>query len=237
MAAPGGNLRFAVHLGTAENPIQDLYGIGFRLEMDTTYISSVTVDFSDSWLGQDEEIIGYDKFSDDFNHLGIAITRVDGQTRDGSGPIAEINIVVTDVILGIEADSTACLPLPLLFKYVLGTNAEGEDLLITSRSDSLDIKHPSQLTNTQEVLSEPKGQIQLFPNPTRRHLQMTYADVRGEYLLQLRNSSGQCVWQQYHHFYNHNGQIALQLPNLPPGLYALEILGTQQHLSQKLLIE
>ncbi len=194
VAAPGGSLFFDVHLGTESNPINDLYGIGFQLELDTQYVQEVFFDFSESWVGNDEEYFGFGKYTDEIDHASVAVTRLDGNTVSGFGKIAQIEIVITDVILGLEVDTTACLPFPVQFKNVLAIDAEEGDLMIRSRGDSLTLKHPSQLVLSNSFVSF-LNDIKVSPNPTMRFINIETKHKNIERLL-LFDSNAKLVFQQ-----------------------------------------
>ncbi|MEM1217095.1 MAG: T9SS type A sorting domain-containing protein, partial [Bacteroidota bacterium] len=235
VATPGGTLRFAVHLGRETAPIADVYGIGFRVEMEDEMVELVSVNAVDNWLGVADEVLWFDKYSDDQSHLGFALTRLDGQQQSGFGQIAEISIVVTDVILGLEQDSTACIPFPLRFSYVLGTNFAGEDLLITSRSDSLELKHPSQLTTVTET-DVTRASIQLQPNPASGQVQFRFQGLTGDEQVHLYDVRGQ--WRKSYSLAGYGaGDIQLDVSDQPPGLYWLTVSGPRGRLTHKLVLE
>ena len=222
VATPGGSLLFDVHLGTDTNPINNLYGIGFQIDLDTQYVQDVNVDFTDTWVGQADEILVYDKYIDEIDHAGIAITRLDGTPTSGFGPIARVEIVITDVVLGIMVDTTACLPFQVRFKNVLGIDENENDLMITNRNDSLTLKHSSQLVNTAELLDDPLA-YRVYPNPTSDQLIIENNNSTGAAII-LYNQLGVAVYQNR----IVDPTTRLSLKDFPEGLYFLEIRG-QRH--------
>ena len=236
VASPGGSLIFDIHLGTADAPIENLHGIGFQVDIETEYIADVLFDFSDSWIGVDEEILGYGKYSDDNEFVGTAITRIDGMEASGFGKIMQLEIVITDVILGLEADSTACLPFPIHFRNVLAIDQEEGDLMVTTNGDSLTLKHPSQLTNTKQIEAKTLD-FKAFPNPAHDILQIaTFGKIVES--ITLFNQLGQPVFQKkLSHFDKNNGQFNIPVAALPRGIYFLEIQNKDGKGHRKILLE
>ena len=231
--SPGQSILLDIHLGTAEQPIAEIYGIGFELRIDTQYVQDVFFDFSETWLGADEEVLSYGKYSGEFDHAGVALTRLDGNPVSGFGKIGQVEIVITDVILGLEADTTACLPFKLIFENVLGLNVNEQDLLITARPDSVNLKHPSQITGTTAI-SEVLNTVNIYPNPTSGtlHCQSLHAPLE---CLQLYDQLGRLVYREElpGGVFRHQ----LQLHHLPKGLYYLETLTPKDKAVQRLFVQ
>lgn len=237
VTSPGGSLILDIHLGSEAEPIENMYGIGFQLKMDTQYVETVNVDFSESWLGFDEEIFTYSKFSDEVDHAGIAITRVDGNALNGFGKIARVEIVITDVILGIAVDSTACLPFIIEFVNVLGINANEEDLSISAQSDSLELKHPSQLTTPTRDLQSSLQDFHLFPNPSSGIIYLSNLQNIEAESIRLLNGNGQKVYEaMLPRPSTREYQLSISR-SLPRGLYFLELQTKAQRIRKKLILQ
>lgn len=221
ISSPAGSLVFDVHLGTESDPINDMYGIGFQIKMDTQYVENVIVDFTDCWLGIPDELLTYEKFSDEIDHEAIAITRFDGNSVAGFGKIARVEIVITDVILGLQTDTTACLPFHIEFENVYGINNNEEDQMITSKGDSMTLKHLSQLvTNTQDVSKKIK--LKVFPNPTSGEINIkTKGDLFSK--LVLYNQLGIIVFQRQYALPVKTASFNLSSFDLPKGIYFLKV--------------
>lgn len=233
LAAPSGSFFMDIHLGTAEKQIEDIYGIGFQIDVDTQYVREVNFDFSESWIGIDEEIFAYGKYSDEIEDIGMAITRLDGTTVSGFGKIARIEIVITDVVLGLVTDSTACLPFLLNFQNVLGINEFEEDLLIEARGDSLALKNESQFTSNEEIINHPGWTV--FPNPVKNRLNIRTTQEPIESLI-LYDLLGRVLIRKRFETIS-NDHITIDLSPVPGGLYFIELQGRHSKLTQKIQIE
>lgn len=238
IASPSGSYIIDIHLGTADNVINDIYGIGFQIEVDTGYVSSVNFDFSESWIGVNDDVLAYGKYSDEIEHIGTAITRLDGTTVSGFGKIAQLEIVITDVVLGLIVDPTECLPFFMNFQNVLGINDFEEDLLIKSRGDTLSLKDESQLTTT-EALFDLQSKIKIHPNPVKDILHIQHPDIPIKSLA-LVNIMGQQVIKKHlpesSPAFNHT-HSQIDVEQLPRGIYFLEISGAQFNVAKKIFLK
>jgi len=233
VATPSGSLIFDVHLGKDNVPIEDIYGIGFQIKMDTQYVESVNVDFSDTWIGAPDDILAFDKYSPgDMDHSGIAITRYDGTPVSGFGKIARVEIVITDVVLGLVIDTTACLPFDIKFENVLGVTTEGTDMLIESRNDSMTLKHPSQITNTRNLNFEKNLNFKIFPNPTEGILHIENENNRSLDLI-FYNQIGMVVLEQS----INNSTHQINLEDLPRGIYFVKIKDEYFERTEKIILK
>ncbi len=236
--SPGGSLFLTVHLGTAAIPIDSLYGIGFQLELNTQYVADVQFDLMDNWIGSVDEVFTYGKFNDQSDHAGVAVTRTDGRAVSGFGPIGRLEIIITDVILEIVMDSTACLPFPIQFKNTLGIDPQGNDLEIRARSDeNTQVKHLSQIsTATSDLLMEEP--FHLFPNPNQGQFYIDWQGQAPEELF-LWSTTGQLLWREEWAEENTSPYRAVDWSalGLRPGVYLLEIRSNQRQLHHKILLE
>ncbi len=235
LVSPGESLVFDIHLGTAANPITDIYGIGFQINIDSQYVQNVLFDYTENWLGLDDDILIHDKYSDEHDFIGMALTRFDGMPVSGFGRIARLEIVITDVVLGLELDTTACIPFPIMFENVLGIDENEEDKFITTHADTMGIKHPSQLTSIFDVEDQRKHSFRVYPNPTNGHITIESGTAFSD--LNLYNQMGMLVWQQELSLPQEALLIDLSSSKIPVGLYFLSVGNGEARTVQKLLLD
>lgn len=236
--SPSDTFFLDIHLGSDSNPITDLYGIAFQLKIDTQYVAAVNFDFSESWIGTGNEVFTYGKFNNELDHAATAITRLDGTTASGFGKIARLEIVITDVVLGLVIDTSACIPFPLTFENVLGINEFEEDLMITSVGDSLNLKDRSQLTTSHsDILIE--DHYVVFPNPTRGQLYIhnsKHYQLIEEY--KIYTQLGQLIKQNNSSNPIGNDEfLMINLEGLQEGIYFLEIRNKNTSIIKKILLQ
>ena len=85
MAVPGDTFLIDIHLGSPENPVEGIYGLAFSVEIDPDQVSDISVDFSDTWLGEQEELLNTSKFFAGLDANYLAVTRLDHQPVSGGG--------------------------------------------------------------------------------------------------------------------------------------------------------
>lgn len=231
--SPGDSLYINVFLGDANNQIDSIYGIAFELNIDTQYVDLVLFDFSETWLGSPEELVTYGKFREQTDRIGFATTRIDGQAVSGHGQIGRMQVIITDVILGLELDSTACLPFSLELTNVLGINTDEADLQITSApSPPVVLKHASQLTSAGQA-DGGNQELFVYPNPTNSNLFIEASTELEQ--LSLWSLSGKRVDLPLPPL---RGQSFISLPvsSLPPGIYLLRLQLAGQNIHRKIVI-
>ncbi|MEO0897117.1 MAG: T9SS type A sorting domain-containing protein [Bacteroidota bacterium] len=106
-AQPGDTVVATVLFGTVVNQFVDLHGIAFSLTLEGVAIDSgsVQVNYNQSVLGQQPEILTVDKAFYDKQIVDIGITRFDSIGISGFGKLAEIIVVIDEIIAkkaGIE---------------------------------------------------------------------------------------------------------------------------------------
>ena len=173
--APGETVEISIELGSATNPMNNIYGVAFTIDFDTSLIKEDFTTFSNlgGWMNTSE--INLHSFAKldvlvDIVKPVFAFVSQDGQSVSGFGEIAKMSIVVEDIIVGLDGEPVDSIFLDLRFKKVLGLNAQEQDILITSQNHSLLVKETSieeqahelniiQLRNEQKVIIQSKSQI------------------------------------------------------------------------------
>ncbi|MFK7808515.1 MAG: T9SS type A sorting domain-containing protein [Saprospiraceae bacterium] len=237
IVSTGASLFLDIHLGDANNEITDIHGVGFQLDLDTQYVAEVLFDFSESWLGSEDELLEYGKYNGEHDHAGMAITRKDGTTVNGFGRIARVEIVIVDVILAMEVDTTVCIPFNFGFKNVLGINAEEADLMISALPDSVNLKHESQLTTLAKEPQAATFNLDVYPNPASEviHIRHTAQPINQ---ICFYNQLGQRTYEKtFSQDRSMQSGDQIRLPELSKGLYFVRFESGSVHVVRKILIE
>lgn len=108
----GDTLRGTVHAGTALEPVSDLYGYSFELELPMAFLDSsfFELDFSPSWLDDDGDVSGFYQFVSSQGFVDIGYSRTDQTARTGSGPLFDFGVIVVDNLDGARVTQTRQLP-------------------------------------------------------------------------------------------------------------------------------
>lgn len=207
------NFEVPIMLGTAESPVEDIYGIAFTITVDPTLfnLEALAIEYpEENWFGStNEDLLTIEKIYEEEGKLEIAITRTDQNNTSGFGPIARL-VGIIDDIAGIRADTKVEI------SHIRAIDNE-EDLVLLSR--------PAQ--NVRIVSKKPEdestvGRIdlrkgtQIFPNPTKDMI-----EVRNKYnlpvkMLELFDAQGKPTGRKVANDYK------LSLEGLPQGVYMLK---------------
>jgi len=88
-AVGGFPFSYPIILGESDNPVNDVYGIAFTINVDLDLVKdgSVEIDFGDSWIGGSNEIISVWKEIEGENKIEVGLSRKH-LTASGSGGMA-----------------------------------------------------------------------------------------------------------------------------------------------------
>jgi hypothetical protein len=203
--------------GTAESPIEDIYGLAFTIEFDPELIPAESIDivYPTSWFGEpDVNTIHIDRTYQQEGIIEIAMTRVDGNNVSGYGTVAYIIGIIDDIAgLKIESDIN-------ISKVIAIDNLEKRQPLSTPvvefRVIGKDEGEEGGLAN---------GIFTVYPNPTSDWVTVGSRHGFEPEELRLISMSGQelSVPQQ--------GNNRISLEGVPAGTYILRIKSgkTQVH--------
>jgi len=210
---PGETVEISIELGSAANPINNIYGIAFSIDVDTSIIKEDLTTFSNlgGWMNTSE--FSLHSFAKVDAPSGLvkpvfAFVSQDGESMSGFGEIAKMSIVVEDIIVGLDGEAVDSIFLDLKFKKVLGLNAQEEDMLITSQNHALLVKNetlePIQTLNIIQLHNEQK----LIINSISPIKQAT-----------LINTAGQSVYRRNFK----DTELEIFTSGIPAGIYFLHI--------------
>jgi len=222
---PNQSLSLPLSIGNIGNPLPDFYGIAFAIAADTKFFEtgSFSLDFTDSWLGSEEELLYIFQEAPDKNLIEVAIVRKDGQAVSGEGLIAELNFVMSeDLIISIQSAGFGNEVLPYLdLVDVAAITHEGIHINTTYT--------PQEITNSEEQTLNPTT-ISPFPNPSSNRI---FLRGEAEFVKSYRllNAQGQVV---------QNGTLpanGIMVAGLTTGLYTLECLTEKGLSAHKIMIQ
>ncbi|MEM1215949.1 MAG: cohesin domain-containing protein, partial [Bacteroidota bacterium] len=206
----GVQLQLPIHLGTDDNFVEAAYGIAFTVAYPVEMIvpGSIGVE-ANGWLGTaaDDNLLVMAREIPARGEIEVAMVRTDGQNLAGSGQIADLVIIMEDVIIRGLVD----LEIDLNIRNVRLIDAQENELSTSPRRTTLLV---TGVTSTYEPAA--LRAIKLSPNPTNGPVQLkaTEVEISGLY---LREMNGRLLRQLP------PGERTFALTDLPNGLYLLEI--------------
>ncbi|MCI5054564.1 MAG: T9SS type A sorting domain-containing protein [Flavobacteriales bacterium] len=164
----GDTLRVPIKLGDLTSPMNDLYGITFDVNYDTSLVKNgAFLDYSNSWLGSiNTNMIEMQRNYYTASALKGALTKKDQLSVSGSGEIVALNIIMEDNLSGKKS---LYKTLNLSFSNVTGYALDGSLLSINATSDSLIVGDPTPLVSSNVDV---QNRISLYPNPTNGNLNL-----------------------------------------------------------------
>jgi len=211
MYSDGETVTITISLGTAEEPVTNLVGLAFSLEIDTEYVQQVIepVTWNFGFIGPDEDLFLFDKWEPGVSDaIHFAFARNNGVPINGFGDILTIQLVIID---DLSLRYSEPQPYEVGIKNVLGIDSLETDLLITSSGDDASLL----VTTSTEELKE--QEITIHPNPFK---DMIWIENRNNFqldVIEIYDVYGKLMhWEM-------NPTQEIDLSHIPSGIYYLSI--------------
>jgi len=210
----GSTITIPIHLGTTQQPADDVYGIAFSVFYDPTLVvaDSITITYPNSWLGT----LGNEMISLEYNiptagQIDIGISRTTQLAINGSGEICQVNIVMQDDITGKDLFTA---PLTFGFGGALMINASGLPLPLNTEDLTIVAKQATAINELDNTL-----QASVYPNPATDVVSISSPGNQLEGIT-LYNVLGAKVMEQS---ISGLSQAQINISTLAPGVYTAEI--------------
>ncbi len=193
-------LTIPLELGSAALPMNNIYGIAFTINYDTTLVKadSVSLNFPYCWLGNyGTEAISIYKNDPLNGKLYAAITRITHSDTSGYGEIARFTVVTTDNVAGrlmSPVYDTISFPISDVMAIDFDQNLKG----VTILNDSLVIEDLTAI-RALDLLKD----IVFYPNPVTDVLRFSLPDNVVVKKIELFNSLGQTASYNCKNLNNH----------------------------------
>ncbi|MGB1248293.1 MAG: T9SS type A sorting domain-containing protein [Chitinophagales bacterium] len=217
----GDTIIIDVHLGSEDNPIENIHGIAFSIEFDTSKIieSETVIDFHGGWLGTPfVDVFTLDKYDPVVNPVraDFAATRGDNGSVSGNGDILQILIVTEENLDGKKGGLINSIDFQ--FENILGIDSIGTDMLITAKADTVDVS--DGIVGVFDRVEKETIDVLIFPNPVTTDFLIT-ASSHGESIdvVNIYNSLGQKVYRQN----VENNNLLVSTKDWKKGIYFIKI--------------
>ncbi|GJM33648.1 MAG: hypothetical protein DHS20C18_26490 [Saprospiraceae bacterium] len=166
----GQEATFNILFGDESTLAEDVYGLAFTVVYDPEAVvfGSVNASFANSWLGNvDGELITIFKDHPEDNRIDIAISRINQQSLNGQGAIAQMNLTIEDVILRDEV-------------YQMTFQIENVRI-INDQEEIIPSIQPETISeiNTTTGITTPdlSWKLDIYPIPTTNFLHLKWDDL------------------------------------------------------------
>lgn len=210
----GARVDIPIHLGTEDQPAQDVYSIGFSIKYDPSLIEPGTFEFSTegSWLDTDgQELLQVSRAFPAAGRIDIAITRTDGQNISGFGVIGRSSVTIEDVIFGVRDNK----PFEFTIESVRTINVQEQEAIVSPQTTSAIVELASA---TVQLL--PDHLVQVYPVPTQDVLQVQLPKELKVQRLELFDLNGRKLLQVV----PSGLQQTLDLSTFSSGIYQLKVI-------------
>ncbi len=225
-----------ISLGDADIPVEEFYGLRFKMNVaeELTGDAVELGKYPATWIGP--TLLSQDVFVDDLQDIDVGITRFDQkEVTVGQGRILQLSIIIEGNVIFFE-NSTRTFhitldSLKLVDKDLKTLPLIGDTLTVIVYKDS-----DALITSTNNGLPT-DANITIFPNPANGNegmfVQYENLNIKG---LRLYNIQGQLMYHQKLNA-DRTGMVALNPPDLPPGIYTLSAIHETGIYAQKVIIQ
>jgi hypothetical protein len=214
---PGMNFTAPIMLGTADQPLDNVYGIAFTLKFDPEIIkpSSVDLVYDPSWLGvQEVNLVTFDRKLADAGEVKVALVRTDQNNVSGYGQIAGI-IGVIDNIAGKES-------VAIEIKDVKAIRENEELISLRKPVESVDLTVEASHEQAQPGLA-------VYPNPANDLVYFTLPNGGKVDWTTLKTVDGRLALT------DRSGANKLNISNLGTGVYIMQVKSGDQVFQHKIV--
>jgi hypothetical protein len=217
---------FEVHIGSENDPVLDMHGLSFSLNLPENAIdmSTVQMDFDEnSWLGHDAPSVDLDKAHPE-GRFDAAFSRINGKPASGAGAIGILTCIVTDDIEGFKTpDGRKPIHIEINGVNSMATNGLLYDVDGTGAT--------VYLSATETSSSSLEDQVFLYPNPSNGEAINIHANGdRSLKQVDILDLSGAMLGTQDGLTSKHHSQ---DISSLPTGLYFLRVTTTDGVVTKK----
>lgn len=215
---PGEVTRIEIWAGSDTDPLDNLYGIAFKVEYaaEAVEANSVRLSLLDNWLGDlGIEAIGFQKGSEAMGRIDGAIIRIDHKDQSGYGKIADLYMKLKPNMPGFK----------LKFSGSRAIASDGTPVDLYSDDAMIDMTITAVLKEKATLSAE------VYPNPSSGVITVS-TGLPDAYDISINNFRGETVWRKA----SQRGKARLDLNELPKGVYFVKIEHEKGSIVKKLIL-
>lgn len=237
--APGEMAALPLLLGSADMPVDSIYGLAFSISYDPSKVQpNLSFQPSGSWLGDPAQLLWLQRNFPGQGRLDVAITRTDGVPVSGWGYIGDVFVIIEDDIFfspGSDYDADTDFSADTITKTTLFFSGL-HPVNSTAAPGMLDAP-PVELVIAKTTNASPEPFVwdhflTIAPNPASETLLISSPAVPIR-RVEILNLAGAL---QVFHEEDGARHVALPVQRLPPGNYIVRISGERSVSVRKISI-
>lgn len=218
-------------LGSAFMGFENLYGFAFEFNYPDHIVGddAISIEYNtNSFLGDDSEVISFGKDVPTLSRYDVAITRTSGISASGSGNTGTITFIINSDIIGGYADPH--LPFEL---DIIGFTANDEN----GNPIAFDLPEEVSMIIVRDIVANQKDdfltqQIQIFPNPVSDELWIETGSLEAKRVVIYDILGQQWIVDQIR-----ASTKRIPVGNLPSGIYLIRIYTDEGTLTKQIHVE
>lgn len=230
-----------IHLGTESDPMDDIYGIAFTVEYDTTQLelSNIPIFFNSEsgFIEDNNDVIKINYHNENKGELDISVCRIDGQNISGFGEIARFYLQVKED--APTANQNGMLELNYSFKNVRAINFEEQIIGLNEKVNPVIVTEatydPSVSTDDNQL---DQIDVLVYPNPSNGVFTIEWSSNNfADGQLLLYNKLGELVKSLS--ISSNESSLSVNLDNqISSGIYFLKVISRNKEVlvNQKIMI-
>lgn len=229
--AEGDTVEFDIYFGDAVSPINNIYGLAFTINVDTTFVDTVysSFDFNGCWMGTEGiDLLTYNHPVWSQNKIDVALTRTSQTDTSGFGYLGRVGVVIVDNV-GARILSPGYVTMPVSISNVYGIDYAQNSLSITTLGDSVVIDTVGTV-NINNIVNL-NSAINVFPNPTKDKINIRSSKINIESAELINTLGSVLIWAKAE-----SNSIALNLELVGSGIYVLRIKTDKGVLNKKVQV-
>jgi hypothetical protein len=200
-----------IMLGTSNTPVNDLLGLAFLLDYDSSLVvpGSVNIVYHNvSIIGQNNSAATL-AIDNNVGTVAMANARTNQTFATGFSRLATIDFTITDIVIGRQSQ----VKFNLEPHTIQAIDTLGYPISMEGLSNSMTFS----TTSTASVMSY--RNINIYPNPVDEVMTIDLGGVYADYL-EIYDNLGNTVKQQS---VNQRGTVQIPVETLPTGFYIIKI--------------
>jgi Secretion system C-terminal sorting domain/Bacterial Ig domain len=220
---------FEIAIGNATNPVLNMHGIYFSLNLPTELYQQDSVDIqfeNDGWLGYDAA--NFQMHMEPWHgRLDVGFTRTNGTSATGAGMISIMTFIVVDDFDGFYPPGVQ-IPFNITAYNIGSMGSDGQIRSLQHAESTMYYRTPGDFIGDRPLIIDDR--LHVFPNPVSNDL--LKAHLNGDrYIERLEIYDMQGTLRAADTF--DTKQAQMDVSGLPSGSYVLRVIGSDGVVSRK----